>query len=320
MPTTLSIALLAIAILGATLFLHIRNDPAAVPDTAKHFTSYGLATDTTVASINSNDIFPSGVDKESIPALTEPVFVPLEAANLRDTDRGIFVQRGSVSRFYPYNILVWHEVVNDVVDDTPLAVTYCPRSDTSIVFSRLVRGDLLQFASSSLFFESNHLLYDTKTASLWLQARQKAVVGSYTETELTLLPSHVLQFSEVREKYPDTMVLSTDTGHNRNYSSTSYATYRETEQTAFPISVTDKRFPAKEVFYIIPFENRSLSLRFHEFPEGKQPFTVDARTITITRDGDEMIAKNGKEHLPGYFSSWFSWSVHHQDSGLVLWE
>ena len=33
---------------------------------------------------------------------------------------------GSVPRAYPIRYLTWHEIVNDIVGDVPVAVTFCP--------------------------------------------------------------------------------------------------------------------------------------------------------------------------------------------------
>ena len=314
------VLVLAAACVGALLFARTKNDAMPLPSDARQFAPYGLETDTTLSSVSLSDVLSGGVRKDGIPALTEPAFVSLEETDVRDAVRGILVRRDGISRFYPYSILAWHEIVNDAVDGTPFAVTYCPLCDSGLVFDRSVRGKTLRFGVSGLLFESNLLMYDTETESLWSQSRRRAVVGDYTDTELTLLPFQVLRLSEVREKYPETAVLSADTGHLRNYKNEPYAGYTETEQTLFPISVTDRRYPAKDVFYVIPFRNRSLALHYREFPEGVTTFSVDEFTIAVTRDGDEITARHGSEILPGYYELWFSWAVHHQDDGIVLGE
>ncbi|MDE0243603.1 MAG: DUF3179 domain-containing protein [Candidatus Kaiserbacteria bacterium] len=315
---SLAIGIFFALCVGVGLFLWTQNSTPLSPENPGRFAQYDLATDTTLASINLNDVLSGGVRKDGIPAITDPVFLPLAETDVRESARGILVQHNGMSRFYPYSILVWHEIVNDTLDDLSIAVTYCPLCDSALVFDRLVQGTLLQFGVSGLLFESNLLMYDTATESLWSQSNRRSVVGTYTGTELSLVPFQVLRLSEVREKYPTTEVLSTDTGYARNYGDTPYDGYTDTEQTLFPISITDKRFPAKDIFYVIPFRGRSLAARYHDISEGTTSFSVDSFAITITRDGDEIVAQHGNELLPGYFELWFSWAVHHQDDGVVL--
>ena len=121
------------------------------------------------------------------------------------------------SRFYPYSIIVWHEIVNDTFDGIPIAVTFCPLCETGIVFNRRIGESVVTFGVSGLLYESNLLMYDIETESLWSQTLGKAVVGTYTNTQLVRLPIQVITFKEVKEKYPTAHVLSTDTSFNRDY-------------------------------------------------------------------------------------------------------
>ena len=77
-------------------------------------------------------------------------------------------------RVYPLQILVWHEIVNDVVGGKPVAVTYCPLCFTNQLFNRtLSDGNVLEFGTSGKLYNSNLVMYDRTSNSLWSQALVK---------------------------------------------------------------------------------------------------------------------------------------------------
>ena len=100
---------------------------ATSPDgaTEQEFLDLGLTTDTSNATIDLRRVLSGGPAKDAIPALTEPEFVDVSDAMVPDDDvRGILLEIGDDKRYYPYHIMVWHEVVNDVVGGAHLAVTF----------------------------------------------------------------------------------------------------------------------------------------------------------------------------------------------------
>ncbi len=282
------------------------------------FQKYNLKTDTDKSLIDLDFVLSGGPGKDGIPSINSPKFVSIDSTDILDDVRGIFINLDGVRRFYPYSILVWHEIVNDSIGDVSFAVTFCPLCDSGIVFDRNVNNDILQFGVSGLLFESNLLMYDSKTESLWSQARGEAVVGDYLGTKLNILPFQLLTFKELKEKYPDTSVLSKDTGFLRDYTGNPYSGYDSTEDTIFPVSVTDDRFHAKELFYIIPIDNLSVSFPYRNLSEGTHSFQVNDTTLVIERIGGEIYASVSEERVPGYFEYWFSWIIHNKDNGVIL--
>ena len=297
---------------------HTATDAETAKDDRQTLAHYGLTTDTTKYSIPLTAILSGGPGKDGIPALTDPAFVSLEETEVQDTVRGILLDIQNTRRFYPFSILVWHEIVNDSIEDTVFAVTYCPLCDTALTINRRIGGTPLQFGVSGLLYESNLLMYDTATESLWSQTRREAVVGTYTGTTLSLLPQQILTLGEVRSKYPDTVVLSTATGYRRDYTHSPYADYADREETLFPFSKSDAKFSAKEPLYVIPFRGASVAFPFNDFSEGTQEFTINNETLIITRTGDEIIAVTNGKQIPGYTEFWFSWITHHTEDGVVL--
>jgi hypothetical protein len=84
------------------------------------------------------EIVSGGPPKDGIPALDNPRFTSVAEADswLSARDPVVLVEQGDEAKAYPLQILIWHEIVNDVVDGRPLAVTFCPLCNTALAFDR----------------------------------------------------------------------------------------------------------------------------------------------------------------------------------------
>lgn len=91
----------------------------------------------------------------------------------------------------------------------------------------------LNFGVSGMLYKANVLMYDRQTESLWSQVRQEAVAGPLTGEELEALPSTLTTWDKWRKKYPNTEVLSIETGFSRDYSKDPYADYYESQKGLF---------------------------------------------------------------------------------------
>jgi hypothetical protein len=285
----------------------------------RRFVRDGLQTDTSQRSVELDLILDGGPGKDGIPAINEPLFVSFADTVEADDTPGILVVVGDDVRFYPYSILTWHEVVNDVVGDRPLVITFCPLCGSAIVFDAVVDGEAQMFGVSGKLFESNLVMYDRETESLWSQARGEAIVGELLGTKLDHYPAQLLTLGQVRENHPGAVVLSRETGTRRDYDLSPYGNYNESEQLIFPVSVQDTRFFAKKLMYVVPFGDVSLAFPFEELREAGSATVNAAGTIleaTVT-SGEISVGPVGGATLPGYYEMWFSWATHHQDDGVV---
>jgi cytochrome c biogenesis protein CcdA len=270
------------------------------------------------SSIDLEDILSGGPGKDGIPALSNPKFVNLSEAQLEDDVLGVFVEIEEEKRYYPYNILVWHEVVNDSIDDMDFAVTFCPLCGSAIVFDRNVNGDILEFGVSGFLYESNLLMYDKQTESLWSQAGLESIVGDYIDTKLKVLPMQLISFAKIKEKYPDTKVLSRDTGYDRQYDFYPYSNYGESDELYFPVSVSDTQFKAKEVMFVIPYNGFSIAFPYLDLEDQKKAILdIEGKIFEASRDDDRVIVTMDGEELPFYYEMWFSWATQHQEDGVV---
>ena len=280
----------------------------------------GLDTNTDKTSINLDLILSGGPGKDGIPALSNPKFVGIDNAQLEDQAFGVLVNMNNQKRYYPYNILVWHEIVNDSIGNVDFAVTFCPLCGSAIVVDRNVSGEVLEFGVSGYLYESNLLMYDSKTESLWSQAKTEAVVGDYLGTKLQVLDMQLISFVELKQKHGDAQVLSRDTGYQRDYSFYPYGNYEISDNLYFPVSVSDSRFSSKEVMYAFSLGNQYIAFAQKELQEGAiETFKLNGHNLIAERDGDEIVVINNGQRVSGYYEMWFSWATHHQNDGIV-WE
>ncbi|MBQ27928.1 MAG: hypothetical protein CMH81_07310 [Nitrospiraceae bacterium] len=186
--------------------------------------------------------------KDRIPPLTNPRYsMAQEASWLANDDIVLgFVEKGD-ARAFPTRILNFHEIVNDTIGGRTVLISYCPLCRSGLVFDRQVGTKLLTFGNTSGLYESDMVMYDHQTKSYWFQVRGEAIVGSLTGTRLTLLPAFLLPWSEWLTLYPNTKVLSRETGFSRPYHRDPFRGYDELGTLpGFPINTTDNRLDPKE--------------------------------------------------------------------------
>ena len=119
-----------------------------------------------------------GPPKDGIPSIDNPNFAEITGSQfVSDSDIVIGLEINGDARAYPLFILVWHEIVNDSVGGTPVAVTYCPLCYTNQVFERIIDGNEVEFGTSGKLYQSNLLMYDRWTESYWSQGLGLAVTG-----------------------------------------------------------------------------------------------------------------------------------------------
>ncbi len=176
-----------------------------------------------------------GPPKDGIPAIDHPKFTPGEfAAFLRDDDAVLGIARSGIARAYPVRILNWHEVVNDRFEDEAVVITFCPLCGTGVAFNARIEGRVLNFGVSGLLYNSDVLLYDRQTQSLWSQLLGQAISGPMKGHHLKMLPLSHTTWADWRKSHPATEVLSANTGMQRPYERDPYAGYERSEEIMFP--------------------------------------------------------------------------------------
>ena len=165
--------------------------------------------------------------RDAIPPIDDPVFESVSAASawLEDRVPGVLVLLGGESRFYPLGILHRHEIVNDEIGGVPVAVTYCPLCNTALTFDRRLDGEVLRLGVSGLLRNSDLVMWDDRTVSLWQQVTGEAIVGAATGAALVPLPTAIVSFGDFAASYPEGVSLARESGAGIPYVSNPYVGY-----------------------------------------------------------------------------------------------
>jgi len=191
------------------------------------FSTAGWKTDFAKHCVPLSEITSGGPPRDGIPPVDRPKFVEATAADvwLKPQEPVIAVTQGDIARAYPLQILIWHEIVNDVIGDRPVTVTFCPLCNLSLVYDRRAAGRELSFGTTGNLRYSDLVMWDRQTESWWQQATGEAIVGSLTGVRLEQIPSSVLSYEEFKRAHPRGTVLSRETGSARDYGTNPYVGY-----------------------------------------------------------------------------------------------
>ncbi len=178
-----------------------------------------------------SEILSGGPVKDGIPPIDNPIFINInEAAKyLNDNDPVLVLDINGFVHVYPLEILIWHEIVNDIVDGVEAVITYCPLCNTGIAFKREYDGIIFDFGTSGFLRYSNLIMYDRQTETWWQQATGEGIAGQYADEKLLTLPILLLSFKDVKYSKQDVLILSRETGYNRPYGTNPYANYDTSE-------------------------------------------------------------------------------------------
>jgi hypothetical protein len=264
-----------------------------------------------------------GPPRDGIPSIDAPRFVPAAEAELRPDDRVLGVALNGVAKAYPVRILNWHEIVNDRFGDDPVVVTYCPLCASGIAFHGRVGGKSLEFGVSGLLYNSDVLLYDRQTETLWSQISQRAISGPLRDAELvSILTSHT-SWADWRARHPTSLVLSEQTGFQRDYSYDPYADYAAIQRVLFPTTNTDTRLPPKAVVIGIKIGDQTKAYPFKALEEAVGPVRdrVGDTPIRVRYDPEHRSARiedETGEPLPTLTAYWFAWFAFHPETELFV--
>jgi hypothetical protein len=224
--------------------------PGQIEDPGRpSFSTHGWATDFSISAVPFSEILSGGPGKDDIPAISQPRFESIDEARAWVTGASpvIALEIDGDARAYPLAILTWHEIVNDVVGDVPVIVTFCPLCNTALVFERALDGIVHDFGVSGNLRFSDMVMFDRQTETWWQQATGQGIVGELTGAKLEFLPSQIIGLDQFATTYPDGRVLSRDTGHLRDYGRNPYVGYDTTDERPFLFDgVTDGRLAPKE--------------------------------------------------------------------------
>jgi hypothetical protein len=198
--------------------------------------------------VDPSRVVSGGPPPDGIPPVDEPRFLPADDVPwLADDEAVVSLSIGDEHRAYPVQVMVWHEIVNDTVDGTPVSITYCPLCNSALAFDRRLDDRLMTFGTSGKLYLSDLVMYDRQTESLWSQIEGRAIAGVQTGAQLERIPVQTVTWAQWREAHPEGWVLSRDTGAERDYGRNPYVGYDEAASDPFLFDGdADPRFEPKE--------------------------------------------------------------------------
>ncbi len=180
--------------------------------------------------IDPDQVQSGGPPPDGIPPIDEPTFETASQIDwLEPQEPVLSLAVGEETRAYPLQVMTWHEIVNDTVAGTPLAVTYCPLCNSGVAFEREVAGEVLTFGTSGRLFQDNLVMYDRQSESLWPQLTGEASIGVRTGEQLVAIPLGTVPWADFAAANPEDKVLSKDTGFNRPYGQNPYVGYDQSD-------------------------------------------------------------------------------------------
>ncbi len=171
--------------------------------------------------------------RDNRPAAQMVAVDDVQAAYLKDNDQVLGVFLHGQARAYPHNLLWWHEIHNDRINDTEYSVTFCPLTGSGIVYSGFQAGRPIDFGVSGNLYNSNLVMFDRDGQTLWSQMLGQGVSGGQVGQALTMLPVVETTWGRWRQMHPQTLVASDQTGYRRDYTSYPYGDYRTNHANTF---------------------------------------------------------------------------------------
>ncbi len=270
-----------------------------------------------------------GVPLGGIPQLDDPARLPADEAPWMVADEvilGVAIDGEAVA--YPLRILLHHELVNDTVAGRELAIVYCTLCRTGLVFDATVGEVDRTFLTSGLLLDSNKLMVDVETGSLWHHLRGLGVSGPDLGTELVTVRAEHRSWGEWLEMHPDTEVLDLpepvffDNPERPpiayDYTpGAAYQSYYGSEQLWFPVAGFGDQLPGKTLVLGLSNGGEHLALDIAEIGEPGSTATVEVggATFVVTATGGGAVAVDeAGEPVDTIQGFWFAWHGLHPDT------
>lgn len=265
-----------------------------------------------------------GPPRDGIPAIDKPIFTDAASAALKPETRVMGIFRNGVAKAYPILIMNWHEIVNDRFGDEPVVVTYCPLCGTGMAFEATVGNKPLSFGVSGLLYNSDVLLYDRQTESLWSQLMVQAVAGPMKSARLKPVVMAHTSWADWSARHPNTLVLSRDTGHQRDYQRNPYDGYESSRTVMFAVRHASERFHPKELVVGLGAGKAAMAWPFSELrkaTENGKPLQANYQGKPVTVHYSEahqtarVLDASGNE-IPTMIAFWFAWYAFHPETDV----
>lgn len=264
---------------------------------------------------------------DCIPSIDEPKFESAAQGNtwLSENSPVLGLDYKGEQIAYPLGIMNWHEIVNDTVAGDAIVVTYCPLCGTGLAFERTLDSEAVEFGVSGKLYNSDLVMYDRKTETYWSQIDGLAIAGQLTGQRLNRVPIETIAWGDWVKKFPNTKVLSRETGFLRDYNQYPYGDYEESTDIFFPVSGKDGRLHEKTIVHGIELNGKFKAYLEDALEKGEVLEDEFAgEKLEIERDEITggvkvfILDENGErdKELVAVRGFWFAWFAFHPGTEL----
>jgi len=275
--------------------------------------------------VHPSKIIGGGPPKDGIPSIDKPRFNPLPGiAWIEDNELVLAIEYKGVKRVYPLQIMVWHEIVNDVIAGDPVLITYCPLCGSGIAYERTIEVDgervEVEFGTSGKLYNSNLVMYDRLTDTYWTQIEGKAIVGELTGQELKEISIDTVVWRDYKDENQNAEVLSRSTGYVRNYGRDPYGNYYENSFLLFPVEDEDDRIHPKTIIFGIEVNGAYKAYMESDLTEkGEIIDVVNGVNVKVERSSEGIVKVtnlDNDEEIIKERDMWFAWYAFHPETEL----
>ncbi len=272
------------------------------------------------ATVPREAIVAGGPGRDGIRSVDAPEFAPPDEATWVAADTPVLgVEAGGEARIYPVHLLEYHQIVNDVLGGVPVAITYDPLSAVPLAFRRTVAGRTLTFGVSGLLYNSNFLMYDRETESLWSQFTGAAIAGPLAGKTLERLRVRQETRAVWLAAHPGSRVLARPDRVRIDYRYSPFSAYMIVDAIPFPVNAEDRRFHAKELVVgaRVNGKTRAYLDSLVRKAGGSIADEFEGRAIRVRYDPNAAVftwdAPDDVEITEAY---WFAWKAFHPETQI----
>jgi hypothetical protein len=248
-------------------------------------------------------IVAGGPGRDGIHSVDDPKFALPEGATwVRPTTPVLGVELGGEARAYPVHLL-----------------EFGPLSAVPLAFHRKLDGRVLTFGVSGLLYNSNFLMYDRETESLWSQFEGRAIAGPLAGKRLQRIRVRQETTGTWLSRFPGAKILVRPDVMHIDYRYTPFARYMIADRIPFPVKAQDRRFHAKALVVGVVAKGKARayldSLVTRE--GGSIEDVFQGKRIRIRYDREAAVfsweAPDDVELAEAY---WFAWKAFHPETEI----